>query len=157
MSERRRFLKLLAAGPAGALLLPMFAETGEGTLAAEVEKCANLLGKLPENIIYTKAQPGVWKGKDGGHVPTVACSKAEDKLVVDVETPHGMSEAHYIVRHTLVSQCGKVLGAKTFTWKDEPNSKYEIKLTGECVGKPVYVTSFCNLHDLWLAEVKLEA
>ena len=39
----------------------------------------------------------------------------------------------------------------------EPKSAYEVELTGECIGKPVFVTSYCNLHDLWLAEIKLEA
>ena len=39
MSERREFLKLLAATPAGAALIPLLAETGPGTLAADVE-CA---------------------------------------------------------------------------------------------------------------------
>jgi len=157
MSERRAFLKMVAAGPAGALLLPMFSETGNGTLAAEVESCAELLGKLPDNIIFTQAKPGVWKGKEGGHVPQVRCKKTDGKLVVDVATKHPMTEKHYIVRHTVVSQCGKMLGAKTFSWNDEPKSTYEVELSGECVGKPVLVTSYCNLHDLWLAEIKVEA
>ena len=157
MSERRKCLKMVAAAPAGAMLLPMFSETGQGTLAADVECCAELLGKLPENIIYTAAKEGVWKGKSGSHLPQVACKKGEGKLVVDVETLHGMSDEHYIVRHTIVSHCGKVLGSKTFSPTDEPNSTHEIELTGDCIGKPVFVTSYCNLHDLWLAEIKLEA
>jgi len=156
MGERRAFLKMVAAGPAGALLLPMLSETGRGTLAAELEGSAESLGKLPENIIFSKAVPGVWKGKEGGHLPQVSCKKAEGKLVIDVATQHPMSEKHYIVRHTVVSQGGKVLGAKTFNWSDEPKSSYVIDLSDECVGKPVFVTSYCNLHDLWLAEVKLE-
>jgi len=153
MSERRRFLRTLAAGPAGALLLPIFSQTGESTLAADIESVAEKSGGLPENIIYTKDQPGVWKGKDGGHLPQISASTEDDQLLVDVETLHGMSEKHYIVRHTIVSAEGEVLGAKTFHWKDEPVSQHKIKAQP---GSDVYVLSYCNLHDLWLVKTRLE-
>jgi superoxide reductase len=158
MSERRRFLKMVAAGPAGALLLPLFSETGSSTLGAECDAAGGLLGKLPDNIIYTKERPGVWKGKEGGHVPIVEAKKAGDKIAVTVETQHGMSEEHYIVRHTIVNGLGEVLGAKTFSWKDEPVSEYEIKLPAKdcCKSQQLLVMSYCNLHDLWLAESKLQ-
>ena len=156
MSERREFLKLLAATPAGAALIPLFAETGKGTLAAEVECAAGLMGKLPENIIYTKEHPGVWKGKEGSHIPSLAAEKSGDKLVVKLENKHGMTEAHYIVRHTVVAECGEVLGAKTFSWKDEPISTHEIKLAADGKAQHVFVLSYCNLHDLWLAHAELK-
>ena len=155
MSERRRFLKMVAAGPAGAFLLPLFAETGKGTMAAEVEKAAHAHGKLPANIVYAKCCPGVWKGKEGSHIPVVEAKKAGDKFSLNVETQHGMSEEHYIVRHSVVTDCGKVVGATTFHWEDEPVSEYEFENTGEC--KSLFVMSFCNLHDLWLAHTVLEA
>ena len=156
MSERREFLKLLAATPAGAALIPLFAETGPGTLAADVECAAGVLGKLPENIIYTKEHPGAWKGKEGSHIPSVAAEKSGDKLVVKLENKHGMSESHYIVRHTVVAECGMVLGAKTFSWKDEPISTHEIKLAADGKTQHVFVLSYCNLHDLWLAHAELK-
>jgi len=156
MSERREFLKLLAATPAGAVLVPLLAETGKGTLAAEVECAAGVIGKLPENIIYTKEHPGVWKGKEGSHIPAVAAEKVGDKLVVKLENKHGMSEAHYIVRHTVVAECGEVLGAKTFSWKDQPVSTHEIKLPAGGKSQHVFVLSYCNLHDLWLAHAELK-
>ena len=155
MSERRNFLKLVAAGPAGALLLPMFSETGAGTMAADLESAADVLGKLPDNIIYSAAHPGVWKGKEGSHIPAVDVKKSGDKLSLRVETKHGMSESHYIVRHTVVTDCGKVVGAKTFKWNDEPTSEYEFELDGKC--KQFFVMSYCNLHDLWVANTVLEA
>ncbi len=155
MSERRNFLKLVAAGPAAALLLPVFAETGEGTMAADLEKAADVLGKLPDNIIYSEAHQGVWKGKGGSHIPTVAAKKSGNKFSLTVETKHGMSESHYIVRHSVVTDCGKVVGAKTFHWKDEPTSEYEFELDGKC--KQFFVMSYCNLHDLWVANTVLEA
>ncbi len=155
MSERREFLKLLAAGPAAGILLPLLRETGPNTFAAEVEHAAEILGHIPENIIYTKDRPGVWKGKDGSHVPLVGATKAGDALTLTVETKHGMSEAHYIVRHVVVTEAGEVLGAKTFSWKDKPVSTYEIKSDAIGDNKHVLVTSFCNLHDLWVAHTEL--
>lgn len=156
MSERREFLKLLAATPAGAALVPLFAETGPGTLAADVECAAEVLGKLPENIIYTKEHPGVWKGKEASHIPSVATEKAGENLVVKLENKHGMSESHFIVRHTVVAECGMVLGAKTFSCKDQPISTHEIKLAADGKTQHVFVLSYCNLHDLWLAHAELK-
>ncbi|MFV1965350.1 MAG: desulfoferrodoxin family protein [Pirellulaceae bacterium] len=156
MSERRRFLKTIAAGPAAALLLPMFSQTGSQTMAADAECAAGILGKLPENIIYTKDRQGVWKGKSGGHVPRLSAKKEGDKFVLDVETPHGMSEEHYIVRHSVVAACGKVLGAKTFHWKDEPSSRFEIELPAGDACRQLMVMSYCNLHDLWLLHTELD-
>lgn len=156
MSERRRFLKTLAAGPAGALLLPLFSQTGRETMAADVENVADVLGRLPENIIYTKEKQGVWEGKAGGHVPLVDVKKAGDSLVLNVETSHGMSEEHYIVRHTIVNACGQVLGAKTFHWKDDPVSEHKIELPPGDKCKQLFVMSYCNLHDLWLLHTELD-
>ena len=61
-------------------------------------------------MFYTKENPGKWAAKEGRHAPKV---NVEGKKVT-VETPHYMTEKHYIVRHTLVSEDGKVLGEKTF-------------------------------------------
>ena len=155
MSERRNFLKMIAAGPAGALLLPLFSQTGNSTMAADVEQAAHKHGRLPENILYSKTHPGVWKGKEGSHIPVVDVKKAGGKLTLSVETQHGMSEEHYIVRHSVVTDCGKVIGAKTFHWKDEPVSEYEVELDGNC--KHLFVMSYCNKHDLWVAHTAIEA
>ena len=157
MSERRRFLKMVAAGPAGALLLPLFSQTGANTMGAECEAAGNLLGRLPENIIYSKEQQGVWKGKDGSHLPIAEAKKVDGGVTLTVETQHGMSEGHYIVRHTVVNGLGKVVGAHTFHWNDEPTSSYEIKLPAGCdKSRQLYVMSYCSLHDLWLAQTKVD-
>ncbi len=156
MSARRDFLKLLAVGPAAGILVPVLAETGPGTFAAEIEEVADLLGRIPENIIYTKDRQGVWKGKDGGHIPTLEAQQAGDTVKLTVQTKHPMTEKHYIVRHTIVSESGQVLGAQTFSWQDKPTSTFEIKASDLGDSKQVFVTSYCNLHDLWLAHSKLE-
>lgn len=139
--------------------MPLFSQTGSETLGEECEAAGNLLGKLPENIIYTKACPGVWKGKEGGHVPVAAADVSGNKVTLNVETNHGMSQEHYIVRHTVVNGNGKVVGAKTFSWEDEPASEFEFELLDkkDCKCKELYVMSYCNLHDLWLAQMKLDA
>ena len=62
---------------------------------------------------------------------------------------HSMSNEHFIVRHTLVLANGTYVGAKTFTASDKPESEYT--LPAGYRGK-FYVTSFCNVHDFWLAE-----
>ncbi len=156
MSARREFLKLLAAGPAAGILLPVLSETGPGTFAAEIEDVAELMGRLPENVVFSEQRQGKWKGKAGGHVPVVEAARKDDTLSVTVQTKHPMSEKHYIVRHTVVSESGQVLGAKTFSWEDKPMSNYEIKIGDVGKSERVFVTSFCNLHDLWLAHTKLE-
>lgn len=156
MSERRRFLKMVAAGPAGAMLLPLFSETGSKTMAADVQCAADAIGRLPENIIYTSQHQGHWKGKAGGHVPKVEAVKRDDAVVLEIETKHGMSEKHYIVRHSVVNGLGEVLGAKTFHWDDKPVSRFEVKLPSGEQGSHLLVMSYCNLHDLWLAHTVLD-
>jgi len=97
---------------------------------------------------YSTDNPGRWKGKAGSHAPVVSV----DGNKVTIETKHGMAQAHYIVKHTLITSTGEVLGEKVFFPKDKKAiSTYEIK--GD--HKELYALSFCNLHDLWVSEFKL--
>jgi len=96
-------------------------------------------------IVYTKENPGKWAKKIGGHLPSIKLKGQE----VTIETNHGMSAKHFIVRHTLVADNGEVLGDKTFTPDDKAISSYT--LPAGYKGK-LYATSFCNKHDMWLAE-----
>lgn len=98
------------------------------------------------NIIYTKDNPGRWAGKEGIHVPEITVNGA----AITVVTKHPMSSEHFIVRHTLVLADGTVVGAKTFTPTDKPESSYE--LPAGYKGK-ITATSFCNRHDFWLNEI----
>jgi superoxide reductase len=99
-----------------------------------------------QNVIFTKDNPGHWAGKEGGHVPVATV--LGDTLTV--KTPHPMSDAHFIVSHTVVLDGGKYLDRATFTSKDQPVSTHTLP-AGYKGG--IIVTSACNLHDLWAATI----
>jgi superoxide reductase len=89
-------------------------------------------------------------GQKGG----IACPKVRvEGKKVTLTTKHPMSEKHYIVRHTLVSADGKVIGSKTFYPSDkEAVSTYEL---ASISGSKMYATSFYNLHDFWMTEFRV--
>ena len=95
-------------------------------------------------VVYTKDDAGKWSKKVKSHAPVATVE--ENK--VTVKTTHGMSEKHYIVRHTIVGKDGTVLGEKTLYPTDKAVSVFEL----EKAPKSFYVTSFCNKHDLWVSE-----
>ena len=133
MNGRRNFLKFSAATAIVSTLTP-----GIQTLASEKD-CYS-------GIVYSKQSSGKWTKKTGSHAPVVHIEN--DK--VSVLTNHGMSSKHYIVRHTLVLANGKVVGGKTFFPTDKPESSYTLPAGYK---GPVYATSFCNRHDLWVTKV----
>jgi superoxide reductase len=102
----------------------------------------------PEGIVYSKERPGKWAQKAGSHAPKVQV----DGLLVTVTTEHPMTEKHYIVRHTLVTAGGEVIGEKTF-YPSDSKAVSTYKLDPYHSSKMV-ATSFCNLHDLWVTEFK---
>ena len=133
MNDRRDFLKKSAL-VAGGIVVAGF----KGTHAHA--------GTFPAGIVYTSGNPGIWAKKAGSHAPKV---NVEGKKIT-ITTMHPMTEKHYIVRHTLVSQDGKVLGEKTFYPTDKKAvSTYDLSSDH---GTGFYATSFCNLHDFWLTE-----
>ena len=137
-SSRRSFLK-------GALSVAAVAtvttSTSSNVFASENASMAG--------IVYTKENPGKWAKKVGSHLPSITI-KGQN---VTVNTNHGMSTKHFIVRHTLVSKDGETLGEKTFTPdSEEATSSYTLP---EGYKGKLYATSFCNKHDFWLAETKV--
>ena len=129
MSSRRRFLKTTLAVTAGLVL------EGSKVIAGS--------GPFPTGVVYTEEDPGMWSEKVKSHAPQVTISGGQ----ITIETKHGMSKDHYIVRHTLVTNDGKVVGFKVFTPEDKPVSSYEVSGKGQ-----YYATSFCNLHDFWVTQ-----
>ena len=134
MTNRRDFLKTTAV----AASVMAF-----GSTAAVFASSAPYAG-----VVYTKDQPGQWAKKVGSHAPEVNIEGGKVSLI----TKHGMSEAHYIVRHTVVLADGTVVGGKTFIPADKPESSFD--LPAGYKGK-AYATSFCNKHDIWLTEFTL--
>jgi len=134
MTDRRSFLKTSAV----AVSVLALTQTGSALASGDTEY---------KGIVYTKENPGQWAKKVGSHAPVVTIEGS----AVTVETKHPMSEAHFIVRHTLVLADGTVVGGTAFTPKDKPVSTYTLPAGYK---GDLYATSFCNLHDFWLTEVK---
>lgn len=133
MSNRRDFLKASLGVAAGLSVANISMVSAGGDT-------------LPAGLIYTMENPGKWDKKVKSHLPMV---KVEGNKVT-VETKHGMTEKHYIVRHTLVAGNGEVLGEKIFSPDDEEAvSVFELP-SGKTA---LYATSFCNKHDMWVAEI----
>jgi superoxide reductase len=132
MKGRRNFLKgsLMVAGAA---------------VAGGIGR-AQAAGKFPPGLVYTKEAPGRWAGKEGTHAPKATLEGKNIKVV----TPHSMSEKHYIVKHVVLTTDGKFIGEKTFAPTDKAaESSYALP---DGFKGTLWVTSFCNLHDLWLTE-----
>lgn len=87
--------------------------------------------------------------KEGAHVPKVTVKGGK----VTILTPHPMTPPHFIVKHTLLTPEGKIIGEKTFTAAD-PKEESVYDLPAGFKGA-LWATSFCNLHDLWLTELTI--
>jgi len=133
MSSRRDFLK-------GSLILGVAVAAGRAGQARAGSA-------FPSALVYTKDNPGRWAGKEAAHVPKVAVAGGK----VTILTPHPMTPQHFIVKHTLLTPEGKVIGEKTFTAAD-PKAESAYDLPAGFKGT-LWATSFCNLHDLWLKEL----
>ena len=131
MNNRRDFMKTSFVASAAVMTAVMPSMAEENT---------------PKNIFaYSKSNQGRWEGKAGSHAPVVTIEGSK----ISVETKHGMADTHYIVKHSIVTESGEVLGENVFFPSDKKAiSTYEIK------GKhtKLYALSFCNLHDLWVSE-----
>ncbi|MFH1912851.1 MAG: desulfoferrodoxin family protein [Pseudomonadota bacterium] len=129
MNHRRIFLKSALALAAGVSLWG-------GSAAADS-------GPFPSGVVYTAEDPGMWAAKVAIHLPLVSV----EGETVTLRTDHPMSPDHFIVRHTVVRADGVVVGFQVFTPESSPVSTHTIAQKGE-----YYATSFCNLHDLWVAK-----
>jgi superoxide reductase len=132
MKTRRNFLK-------GSLAVAGVAFVGTAARA-------QASGKFPPGLIYTKDAPGRWAGREGTHVPKPSLEGGTLKI----QTPHGMSEKHYIVKHTVMTPDGKLIGEKTFAPTDTvAESSYALPAGFKGA---LWIASFCNIHDLWVTE-----
>jgi superoxide reductase len=132
MKGRRDFLK-------GSAVIAGAAIVGSATRVQAADK-------FPAGLVYTKEAPGRWAGKEGSHTPKATLDGKNLKVL----TPHGMGEKHYIVKHTVLTTDGKLIGEKTFAPTDTA-AESSFPLPDGFKGT-LWVTNFCNLHDLWLTE-----
>lgn len=138
MNDRRKFLKTTLVVAGG------LAVSKTAFAAKKPTK-----GDSTKGIIYTKDDPGMWDEKVGSHAPIV--EKKGNNIVLTTE--HPMSERHYIVRHTLVTEDGQVIGSETF-YPNYPEAMSSYELPAGTKGK-LFATSFCNKHDFWVTEFEV--
>jgi superoxide reductase len=117
-----------------------------GAAVAALPAAAARAADSTQNIIFTKADPAHWAGKEGAHVPVTTVSGS----TLTVTTPHPMSAEHFIVSHTVILDGNKYLTRANFTPADKPTSTHTLP-AGYRGG--VTVLSACNLHDLWAATI----
>jgi len=134
MKNRRDFIKSSLVASTGLL-----AATAIPAIAQE--------NSVKNIFAYSASEPGRWEGKAGSHAPVITVNGD----MVTVETKHGMSEMHYIVKHTLVTSSGEVLGENVFFPKNDKKAISHFSIKGN---QEFFALSFCNLHDLWVTEFK---
>ena len=105
--------------------------------------------EFPKGLIYTKDCPGRWKKKVKSHAPIVKIKGDEITII----TNHPMSKRHYIVRHTLVTEKGDVIGERTF-YPEDKKAESHFRIPKGYRGI-LFATSFCNLHDFWVTKFRI--
>ena len=129
-------------------------ELGKSAILAVIAAAAMPVGSRAEstdpykNVVFTEGDLGHWEKVAKLHIPETTVTGGK----LTIKTPHPMSEAHYIVSHTVVLADGTFLSRKTFTYKDEPVSEHA--LPAGYTGK-VTVTSTCNQHDWWAKSISV--
>ncbi|NOY51366.1 MAG: twin-arginine translocation signal domain-containing protein [Chlorobi bacterium] len=136
MTNRRNFLKTTLVVAGGMAI--------SSTAFAAKKSATGING-----LIYSKDNAGMWAEKVGSHAPKVEVNGNK----ITLTTEHGMSERHYIVRHTLVAVDGEVIGDETF-YPEDPKAVSTYELAEGSKGK-YFATSFCNKHDFWVTEFEI--
>ncbi len=144
MSNRRNFIKTTLLVASGMVVTGTVFGGGNFPPAKKVKS-----PKLP-GIIYSNNDQGDWEGKAGSHAPKITLNGSKVTLLTD----HGMSERHFIVRHTLVTPKGEVLGTQTFYPNEDEKAISTHDLPAGYSGR-LYATSFCNKHDFWVTEFEV--
>ncbi len=119
-----------------------------GLVAAGIAPASAAENTKASIFYYSAKNPRRWEGKAGSHAPVVTV----EGNTVTIETKHGMSPEHYIVKHSLLTSTGEVLGESVFFPTDK-KAVSTYTLTGE--HKELFALSFCNLHDLWVSEFSI--
>ena len=132
MSSRRDFLK-------GSLALGVAIAAGQAGQAQAGTA-------FPPALVYTKDNLGRWAGKEGAHVPKVTVAGRK----VTILTPHPMTPPHFIVKHTLLTPEGKVIGVLAFNNREvrEPDARLlqAVRVIGSQIGQFVQRNPLSSHH-----------
>lgn len=104
-----------------------------------------LNNSLAGNIFYTENNPGRWKKKMKGHLPTF---ELINDNIIEVTTGHEMNGfEHYIIKHSIFDENMQIINETMFNpEKDAPISKHDISNNKNVI----FALSLCNKHDAWL-------
>ncbi len=97
---------------------------------------------LAGEVVYTRAAPGPWAGKEAAHLPKLT---VVDKRLL-LKTEHAMTPEHFISRHQLRDAKGIILYDRILAPDAVPESKFTLPLPA---GQTVSAMSLCNLHGMW--------
>jgi desulfoferrodoxin (superoxide reductase-like protein) len=92
--------------------------------------------------VFTKEQPGQWVGKEAAHVPSLVGGAGNLK----VKNAHEMTPQHYITKHELRDETGKVLAEKQIAATELPESTFMIP---KPAGVSIFAFATCNQHGIW--------
>lgn len=140
--KRREFIRIGAAGTAGALFVP------KELMAGMVEPA--LKTKLAGGVYYTADAFGRWnQGLADHHLPEL--EQQGGKL--HVVTHHPMNAyQHWIIKHQLLDSNFNFITEHMYDPKtDKPETTFDV------AGHKgvIYVLTMCNVHDLWVNATEL--
>ncbi|MFA9454317.1 MAG: desulfoferrodoxin family protein [Candidatus Aminicenantaceae bacterium] len=102
--------------------------------------------------VYTRDDPGGYRGKEDSHVPVVAYEKTETGLRVTVSVNHEMNseKPHFIEWIRLKDGANNLMGEIAFQATDE---KAEAVFELTTIPDKLVATQKCNLHGVWQEEI----
>ncbi|MEZ0172924.1 MAG: hypothetical protein AB9Q20_01215 [Candidatus Reddybacter sp.] len=140
--DRRKFIRVAFGGAVAGIIAPSLAIASSSKSAASAPIMAG-------GVYFTKANPGRWSEKVGGHLPTIELVKSADDAVVNIATAHGMDAyAHYIVKHVVLDKDFNFIVEHMF----DP-TKDKVPISEISVGTYrglINVLNVCNKNDTWL-------
>jgi superoxide reductase len=110
----------------------------------------------PEEVVFTRDDPGPWAGKEEVHLPQITFEKTAAGLKVTIAVGHEMNaeKPHYIMWIKLLDGEDNLIGEKSFQAVDE-----KAEAIFEIQSAPALLKAYamCNLHGLWLEKQEVPA
>lgn len=106
---------------------------------------------------YTKQEPGMWAGKEEGHLPIVTVERLgreKVKVSIKIHDPRGFDRNHYIEKIGIFDNNKVDIAIREYSPADflpgEPMvAEFQVMIPDESPKIKAFVK--CNLHDLWTA------